>query len=815
MSRELLSLSELFVNKIFRIPDYQRGYAWGDDQLDDFWEDLTNLTDNRYHYTGMLSLKELKRSETKDWIEEGWLLNQGYTAYHVVDGQQRLTTFVILVNSIIDFAKANGIKYIMGKTIEEIESRYIIEYKKPEKILKAYKFGYTVDNPSFEYLRYKIFGENSGGTLTETFYTRNLENAKNFFDKKLKESVGVEIDKSSAIDDLFSKLVNRLQFNLHTIDDDFDVFVAFETMNNRGKQLSNLEILKNRLIYLTTLFKDSNLSPDEKEKLRRDINSAWKEVYFQLGRNKNKSLNDDEYLKSHWTMFFKYSRNKGNDYVKFLLDQHFTPKAVFGLKRTVIMDEVENTDEDNEDQVADVQKIETSDTLQPADIVKYIESLKEVAQYWFYSYNPYFADGSNPLTDEEKKWIDKLNRIGINYFRTLVVASFVNKNITTSERINLFKSIEKFIFLVFRMARYQASFRSNVVYGYARQLMMGEITIQFVIDYINNEFNNNLEYAVKVFKSKMESLCKNGNGYYEWYDLKYFLFEYEYSLSEQTHVTKLDDWSKFTKNDKDKISIEHIFPQTPSCWYWRNQFRDYSKEEKKYLANSLGNLLPLSQSVNSSLQNDEFELKKNANGKRTRGYSNGSNAEIEVSRYSDWNPQTIKERGLKLLQFMENRWQVDLGDKQSKMDLLGISFVDDGRVVSAEIEKESYSDRDGGRKDEEGSMSLEDHLKDKDTDMVDLYNNLYFELKNSIDGLFEKANIAYVGLFDKHEDGIAYVFIQKSQIKIYIKEPTEVEHQIGKIDDKVNYSKNYLILLKKNEDVENVAKAIVSSYMQQ
>ena len=130
---------------------------------------------------------KLKRSETKDWIEEGWLLNQGYTAYHVVDGQQRLTTFVILVNSIIDFAKANGIEYIMGKTIEDIESRYIIEYKKPEKILKAYKFGYTVDNPSFEYLRYKIFGEKNSGTITETFYTRNLERAKSFFDEKLKE----------------------------------------------------------------------------------------------------------------------------------------------------------------------------------------------------------------------------------------------------------------------------------------------------------------------------------------------------------------------------------------------------------------------------------------------------------------------------------------------------------------------------------------------------------------------------------------------------------------------------------------------------
>ena len=46
-------------------------------------------------------------------------------------------------------------------------------------------------------------------------------------------------------------------FNLHEIEDDYDVFVAFETMNNRGKRLTNLEL--NRLIYLTTLFDESQL----------------------------------------------------------------------------------------------------------------------------------------------------------------------------------------------------------------------------------------------------------------------------------------------------------------------------------------------------------------------------------------------------------------------------------------------------------------------------------------------------------------------------------------------------------------------------
>lgn len=39
---ELQNLSQIFQNKVFRIPDYQRGYGWQDTQLRDFWEDAIN-----------------------------------------------------------------------------------------------------------------------------------------------------------------------------------------------------------------------------------------------------------------------------------------------------------------------------------------------------------------------------------------------------------------------------------------------------------------------------------------------------------------------------------------------------------------------------------------------------------------------------------------------------------------------------------------------------------------------------------------------------------------------------------------------------
>ena len=47
MKKDLISLSQLFTESIYRIPDYQRGYAWRNEQLEDFWDDLMNLQNDR------------------------------------------------------------------------------------------------------------------------------------------------------------------------------------------------------------------------------------------------------------------------------------------------------------------------------------------------------------------------------------------------------------------------------------------------------------------------------------------------------------------------------------------------------------------------------------------------------------------------------------------------------------------------------------------------------------------------------------------------------------------------------------------------
>ena len=696
----LESLKSIFKDRIFKIPDYQRGYAWTTKQLKDFWEDLINLPLERFHYTGLLSLKKVEKNVWQKWNDELWLIeDRGVRPFHVVDGQQRLTTFVIFIQAISELLKSLpdniGKKeediYLGSFSLKAIKEEYLVVEKPPQFIISTYKFGYEVDNPSFKFLRHRILAEPNSGTIQETFYTLNLENAKNFFKENLESfynKYGI-----LEVEILFKKLTQNLMFNVYEIGDDFDVFVAFETMNNRGKKLSNLELLKNRLIYLTTLYDDTELKNDVRNSLREKINDAWKEVYHQLGRNKLNPLNDDDFLVAHWIMYFQYTREKGDDYIRFLLEQKFTPQNIYAkmeVKLSSIQEfqeikEVEENDQEEIEENTETDSIILRSKLSPKEIEDYVNSLKSAAVHWYNTHNPV----NNPdLTDSESLWIDRLNRVGMVYFRPLVTASFLSEKIDSNKRVRLLEGIERFIFITFRLSRAFSSYRNSEFYRAARQLRNNELTIDNLLQIFDQrmdyyfyclETDSQIYFDYEPFQKFIDKKFKRGLGFYNWNGLRYFLYEYEMEKVRQRGSQKID-WKLFVRGEKDRVSIEHIYPQFPDSKCWKNAFKEYKKVQQIYFQGTLGNLLPLSQSVNSSLQNDCFEDKKNPKynekGEKTRqGYLDGSHSEIEVSAYIDWNADNILDRGYKLLEFMERRWDIKFENKQCMAELLFLDFM--------------------------------------------------------------------------------------------------------------------------------------------
>ena len=697
--KELYSLQDLFNQRLFRIPDYQRGYSWTEQQLDEFWEDIINLPMDRDHYTGMISLRKLKNNETADWTDELWLIkNWGFSAYHVVDGQQRLTTFIILINEIVNFYKnlpENNDKeldkiFVNSVPLSEIIKSYLCIVKPDsEGQLRTYKFGYEVDNPSYEFFKYRILESDAPGEIQETFYTLNLEKAKKFFADILKDTYteyGLE-----EIERLFIKLTQRLKFNIYNIDDDFNVFIAFETMNNRGKRLSNLELLKNRLIYLTTLF---NNEEDVKVATRNKINDTWKTVYGCLGRNKQKSLNDDEFLQAHWIIYFGYSRTKKDVYSDFLLKQFFTQKRILDKVSydAQVSDQAQEEANDEvfiEEQPEEIAAVEKTikDKLTIGDVGNYIDSMKNLIPYW---YDMNFPQQSS-FTDEIKAWLDRINRLGFVYFKPLTTVVLSKQDISNDDKVRYLKAVERFIFMHFRLSGYFSTYKNSYYYNLANSLFKGEKDIEFIISELNkiDYLNDDNVLSVNNVLSTISRLFKNYKGYYSWSTIRYFLYEYEtYLMNNNQSPQKIYPDDFFKADEKDKVSIEHVYPQTPTDEYWTSRFDMYSEEERKYLNGSLGNLLPLSLRINIKLQNNPFIEKKNDR------YYKGSHSEIEVSHYTEWTPETILEHGKKMLDFMAYRWGFKYNNEYDKVRLLGLEFMEEqpegytDEIPKEEVEKE-------------------------------------------------------------------------------------------------------------------------------
>lgn len=84
------TLADVLSEGLFLVPNYQRGYAWTERQLNEFWEDINiAVLSNRRHYTGVITVEK----------DDAVIGNSKRPYYEVIDGQQRLTTAAILLSA--------------------------------------------------------------------------------------------------------------------------------------------------------------------------------------------------------------------------------------------------------------------------------------------------------------------------------------------------------------------------------------------------------------------------------------------------------------------------------------------------------------------------------------------------------------------------------------------------------------------------------------------------------------------------------------------------------------------------------------------
>ncbi|GAA9043051.1 hypothetical protein Taitung222_14350 [Helicobacter pylori] len=115
--------------------------------------------------------------------------------------------------------------------------------------------------------------ENDLEAFKTSFYAKNLIEAYAFFQEKIRNLPNTTLNK------LLDALTKKMLFSVVGLNDNrIDPFSSFETINNRGKDLSTLELLKNRLHFVVHKICEGK----KLEKLQQEINDTYTLIYHDL-----------------------------------------------------------------------------------------------------------------------------------------------------------------------------------------------------------------------------------------------------------------------------------------------------------------------------------------------------------------------------------------------------------------------------------------------------------------------------------------------------------------------------------------------------
>jgi len=216
----------------FKVPLYQRDYSWNKTHWNDLWLDIeTNRKNDSKHYMGSVVLVSKHKKQ-----------------YDIIDGQQRLTTLTILVLAVVD-------------TLNDLVKREI-DVENNEKRIELLITDF-IGKKSLSSLNYenKIELNESNNPFFSTYLTnfRKPVNIKstiksnkllfdcfNYYKELIKEEIFMDEDVSSLIS-FVEYISDSLLFIQITATDDLSAYLIFETLNDRGLDLSVTDLLKNYL----------------------------------------------------------------------------------------------------------------------------------------------------------------------------------------------------------------------------------------------------------------------------------------------------------------------------------------------------------------------------------------------------------------------------------------------------------------------------------------------------------------------------------------------------------------------------------------
>lgn len=257
---QYLSLAKLLDRRLFRIPDYQRAYSWTSQQRKDLFEDLIKTHAKGKDEGHFMAAVVCLRRETKE------LGTDEFQMLDVVDGQQRITTLIILFKAI---CLALDPEHGPEKKLLEEMSDLLVKPDSDELLLLQ-----TNHDSSHHFADFMRKGKSVAVTTAKTTADRQIlsaiEDCQQFL-RKWKEN-GNDLLSLGAL------LKNRLYFLLHEIEEEKAVYTVFEVLNSRGLSVSWLDRLKSILMGIAFELPKAN-----NDALIKELHTKWRDIYAIIG----------------------------------------------------------------------------------------------------------------------------------------------------------------------------------------------------------------------------------------------------------------------------------------------------------------------------------------------------------------------------------------------------------------------------------------------------------------------------------------------------------------------------------------------------
>jgi len=624
---ETEELGKVLSGGIYRIPNYQRGYAWTSREVNEFLDDLEYVADNpsiESHYVNSIIVAP----------DEERIIEQ----HHVIDGQQRLLTSCLVANELMRRAM-------------NIDAGDDPDLNDSKKIIRSILYGYIFKSDG-ENTRYRILPADEHSEVFKDLVTEEFEEERdweaiekkaespseqklvqatrvinNRLDNFLREEQEVR-ERLNPLRRLARTLHKSFQATLHEVGNPSEAGRIFEAINDRGRSLNRADQIKSYLVYRASLG-DVDMNID-------NIHETFTRVYEMLNEYVSSpgqvdSL-VDRLIGHHWTMFAGEDKIESSDS---LVGRHEEAKEDIDQIKFAKYHAPKGVDEARVAEWIDA----------------YCRSLIDAAE----AYVEFLGVGDPSLYKRLEKKLSSevdnesirnclyaIERFGYSTTHSLSMALHI-RFVGTEHYEPILRSLEKLVLRMFGIGGARRDTKRNDFESLARVLFWSgrdDLTSVFPEDSsipngvesdqeeygitgesedadrlvelfekwaYNYSFEGSGEDEKDTFKERLATQHLDGLGVAGWGGIReselknYMLYRYEVEI--KSGGMKIKSYLGDGLND---FTVEHVWPQTYDDLEYPE---DLDENGYKQYVERLGNLALLLKGENSSANNAEYEIK--------------------------------------------------------------------------------------------------------------------------------------------------------------------------------------------------------------